>query len=111
MLAAYERKYPGLLLKAEYDAKENKVVIYIEKKIASSVEDSDTEISLKKARLINGDAVVGDTLWVPFEGSIGRIEILRARQVIANKIRKVEASAVYDEFKERQGDIIHGTVS
>lgn len=110
MLAAYERKYPGLVLKAEFDPKENSVVIYVEQAVVTSVQNNDAEISLKKARALKKDAEVGDKVWVPFEGSIGRIEILRARQVIANKIRKIEASAVYEEFKDRQGEVIHGTV-
>ncbi len=110
MLAAYERKYPELLLKSDYDAKNNNVIISIEKEIVSSVKDADKEIGLKKARVINKKAVTGKKIWVPFDGTIGRIEILRARQVIANKIRKVEASAIYDEFKDKKGTVVHGTI-
>jgi N utilization substance protein A len=110
MLAAYERKYPGLVLKAEFNTKENSVIISGKKKVVTSVADETTEINIKKARALDKNAEVGQEIWAPFEGSIGRIEILRARQVIASKIRKIEASAVYEEFKDRQGEIIHGTV-
>lgn len=110
ILAAYERKYPHLILKAEYDAKNNVVAIFVEKKVVASVVDPDTEISLKKARSLDKKVAEEGSVWVPFEQKIGRIEILRARQVIANKIRKIEAAAVYDEFKDRQGDIIHGSI-
>jgi N utilization substance protein A len=110
MLAAYERKYPNLVLKAEFDPKENAIVVFAEKTVVASVKDPELEISLKKAQAIQKKVAEGDKIWVPFEGTIGRIEILRARQVIANKIRKIEASAVYNEFKNRQGDVIHGTV-
>lgn len=110
MLAAYERKYPDLTLRAEYDQKTGDVRVFIEKQIVSSVEDPEIEISVKKARALDKDAAEGNSIWIPFDGTIGRIEILRARQVIANNIRKIESSAVYNEYKDKQGEIIHGTI-
>lgn len=110
MLAAFERKYPDATLKAEYDAKSGSVTILTEKTVVPSVKDPETEISTKKAHTFDKKAKAGDTLWVPFEEKIGRIEILRARQVIANQIRRVEASVVHDEYKDKQGEIIHGTI-
>ena len=110
MLAAYERKYPEAVLKADYNAKTGDVTILTEKTVVPSVQDPDTEISTKKAHTYEKSAKAGDKLWVPFDGTIGRIEILRARQVIANQIRRVEASVVYEEYKDKQGDIVHGTI-
>ncbi len=110
MLAAYERKYPELPLKAEYSSEEGKAIVYIEKEVVTTVQDADREIGLKKARNIDKKYKVGNKIWVPFDGVIGRIEILRARQVIANQIRKVEASIVYNDFKDKQGTIVHGVI-
>lgn len=110
MLAAFERKYPDAVLKAEYDAKAGSVKILAEKKVVPSVKDPEKEISAKKAHTFDKKAKADDMMWVPFEEKIGRIEILRARQVIANQIRRVEASIVYDEYKDRQGEIVHGTI-
>ncbi len=110
MLAAYQRKYPDLELKTEYDEKTGSVLVFVQKAVSSSVEDQNTQITLKKARAISPKIEVDATLWVPFDGTIGRIEILRARQVIASKIRKVEAAAVYDEFKSKEGEIVHGSI-
>jgi len=47
---------------------------------------------------------------MPFEGAIGRVEVLRARQVISSKIKQIEALAVYNEFKGKQGEIVIGIV-
>ena len=110
MLAAYQRKYPELPLKVEYNSEGGTTDVLIEKEVATTVEDADLEITLKKARNINKKLKVGNKVWVPFDGTIGRIEILKARQVIANQIRKIEASLIYDEFKEKQGEIIHGVI-
>jgi len=110
MLAAYQRKYPDLALKVEEDPVSGDLLVLVQKTVVASVEDEDTEISLKKARNINKDSAVDDTVWVPFEGQIGRVEVLRARQVIASKIKNIEAQVVYDQFKDKRGQIIIGTV-
>lgn len=110
MLAAYERKYPDYNLKVEFDRKTSQLVALIEKEVVSRVEDDDTQISLKKARNIDAKVELADKIWVPFDGSIGRIEILRAKQVIASKIRRIESQVVYDEFKEKEGSIVLGVV-
>lgn len=110
ILAAYEKKYPGLVFKADYDKKNDEIEIKVEKLIVSSPEDEEREVSIRKARNINSDLNLGDTVLVPFEGRIGRIEILRAKQVIANKIRLIEATLVYDQFKNKQGTLVHGVI-
>jgi N utilization substance protein A len=110
MLAAYSKKYPDLTLTVDFDKKTNEMVILIEKEVVATVEDEDREVSVRKARIVNAKASLGEKIKVPFDGTIGRIEILRAKQVIANSIRKIEASAIYDEFKEKEGTIVHGTI-
>lgn len=110
MLAAYTKKYPDLTLKVDFDKKTQEMVILIEKEVTNDVEDEDLEISLRKARSVNEKVELGDKIYVPFDGKIGRIEILRAKQVIANSIRKIESSAIYQEFKDKEGTIVHGTI-
>jgi N utilization substance protein A len=110
LLAAYEKRFPDLLLRARYQEKEGDIVIDIEKEIVSVVEDDDKQISIRKARSLDPDAKSGDKIWVLFDGKIGRIEILRAKQVIANRVRKIEATAIYDEFKSKAGSIVHGVI-
>ena len=70
----------------------------------------DHQITLRKARGFNEKLSLVKWYNVPFDGKIGRIEILRAKQVIANSIRRIEASAVYEEFKDKEGTIIHGSI-
>ena len=110
MLTAYERKYPTLALKVQEDSNTGELAVLIQKTVVSTVEDEDNQISLKKARNINPNAALGDVLWLPFEGKVGRIEILKARQIIASKIKNIEALAVYNEFKHKQGQIVIGII-
>ena len=109
MLAAYQRKYPDLVLKVEEDPAGDLVVL-VQKTVVTTVDDEYSQISLKKARNINKNIALDEHLWLPFEGQIGRVEVLRARQVIASKIKQIEARIVYDMFKNKQGQIIIGTV-
>lgn len=109
MLAAYQRKYPELELKVEEDSIGDLAVL-VQKTVVPAVDDEYTQISLKKARNIDKALDLDSLVWVPFDGKIGRVEVLRARQVIASRIKQIEAHVVYDAFKNKQGQIIVGTV-
>lgn len=110
MLAAYKKRYPDLDLQAIYNEKTDQIDILINKTVVTTVEDDDLQISTRKAKAYRADVAPGDIIQVPFDGPIGRIEILRAKQVIAQRIRTIEASQVYEEFKPKEGSIVHGIV-
>ncbi len=110
MLAAYEKRYPNLFLRVSFDKKKDTLSIEVEKDVVSVVEDDEFEISLRKAKAINDTIAAGDKLWVPFTLPIGRIEILKAKQIIAQKIRQIEALAVYKSFKDKENTIVQGVV-
>ena len=110
MLAAYRKKYPHAKLDAHYNKKTDEINVTVEKTVVSTVRNEDTEISLRKARNINSDVVLGDTIWVPFDKTIGRIEILKARQIISQKIQSIEASLIYNEFKPKENTVVNGVV-
>jgi N utilization substance protein A len=110
MLAAYQKKYPELILRATYDQKSEAPLLEVQKEVVSSVEEEDCQISLRRAKGISSKAELGDSLWLPFEGGIGRIDILRAKQFIANRIREIEAAAISAEFKDKEGTILQGVI-
>jgi len=110
MLAAYQRKYPHLALRVEEDSTTGDLVVLAQKTVVNVLDDELAEISLKKAKNIDKDISLGQQLWLPFEGKIGRVEVLRARQVIASKIKNIEAHSIYEQFKNKRGQIIIGTV-
>jgi len=110
ILTAYQKRYPEAHFNVDYDKKSGEVEVKVQKEVVSAVENEDTQISLRKAKFVNPDAALGEQLWLPFEGGIGRIEILKAKQVIASKIRAIEASVVYEAFKDKQGSIVHGVI-
>ena len=110
MLAAFQKRYPDVVFNVRFDKKTGELVTEVEKEIVVQVENEDTQISLRKARVTHKDVEVGDRVWFVFDKAIGRIEIMRAKQVIAQKIKEIEASGVYNEFKSREGSILQGVI-
>lgn len=108
--AAYQKKFPTVEFVVEFNQKTGVPEVFTRKTVVASVSDADKEISVKKAQPFHTKAKEGDTVLVPFEEKIGRIEIASAKQVIASRIREVEQLAIYDEFKDKAGDIISGNV-
>ncbi len=80
------------------------------------VEDSDfvhpaSEIKLSDALKIDEDAEVGDELpeIIDFD-SFGRRHIIAAKQILAQKIKKVERANTYESYIERIGELIVGSI-
>lgn len=110
MLAAFQKRYPETPLSVRFDKKSGELVVEAEKEVVVAATDENTQITLRKARALFKDAEIGEKVNVVFEGAIGRIEILRAKQVIAQKIKEIEASEVYNAFKDKEGSILQGVV-
>ena len=69
------------------------------------------EISLRKARAIKADAQLGDTVETEVTPeNFGRIAAQTAKQAIIQRIRQAERDRVYEEYKDRIGDIVTGAV-
>ena len=70
------------------------------------------DLSLEDAREIKKDAAVGDIIETELEqkSEYGRVAAQTAKQVIIQRIREAERDSMYDEYKNREGEVINGTV-
>lgn len=69
------------------------------------------EIRLSDAKKVNPDININETVNVDLTpADFGRIVAQSAKQIIIQKIREAERGIIYDEFKDRIGDIIMGTI-
>lgn len=69
------------------------------------------EILLSKAKAVKADAQPGEEVEVEVTPKdFGRIAAQAARQAINQRIRQIEREMIYDEFKDRAGEIVNGTV-
>jgi len=69
------------------------------------------EILLLKAKAVKADAKAGEEVEIEVTPKdFGRIAAQAARQAINQRIRQIEREMIYDEFKDRAGEIVNGTV-
>ncbi len=98
-------------IRAQIDEKTGEIKLQRLLEVVEKVEDYDTQIALPDARAKNDAAKIGDhigELLPPMD--FGRIAAQSAKQVIVQKVRDAERDRQFDEFKDRVGEIINGTV-
>lgn len=79
--------------------------------VVETVVNPQEEITLARAKQFKKDALIGDEVEVEVTPSdFGRIAAQTARQAITQRIRQIEKNMIYEEFKDRAGEIVHGTV-
>lgn len=100
-------------IEARIDPATGRARIFVEKEVTEDVISVNTEVTIEKARFYEPEAELGDTVMVQVEHTtkkFGRIAAQTAKQVILQKIREAERNALYDDYIEREGDLIFGTV-
>ncbi|MGQ9921940.1 MAG: transcription termination factor NusA [Desulfobacca sp.] len=81
------------------------------KEVVAEVIDPDRQISLEEARQLDPESEIGDSLGIRLDASsFGRIAAQAAKQVIIQGLRDAERDLVYEDYKDRQGEIINGIV-
>jgi N utilization substance protein A len=98
-------------VRSTLDRETGKFTAFVVKKVVEEVEDPIAEWSLDEAREHKPDAVVGEEILTPLstEG-LGRIAAQSAKQVLYQRIREAEREKIYNEYIERVGEIVNGTV-
>ncbi|MGB9586559.1 MAG: transcription termination factor NusA [Armatimonadota bacterium] len=85
--------------------------VYCEKTVVDQVLNEHTEIALEEARTVDPEAVVGDVIEVEVTPEdFGRIAAQTAKQVVMQRIREAEREHVFEEFSEKIGEVLTGTV-
>ena len=113
MASAAKKQYGlGKNVDVSFDEQTGEIDVKAAKEVVRIVQNPQSEILLDEARKENPDIQVGDFLsqGVETEG-LGRIAAQIAKQVILQRVREAERANIYEEFKEREGDLITGSVS
>jgi len=85
--------------------------VWAEKTVVETVEDPLMEISLVNAKMIASKFELGDLVQVPIQSKqFGRIATQNAKNVILQKIREEERKVLYDEYYQKERDIVTGVV-
>ena len=85
--------------------------LYAEKTVVEEVEDPLMEVSLAEAKMKDANFELGDIVQFPIESkSFSRIATQNAKNLILQKIREEERKVVYDQYFEKERDIVTGVV-
>lgn len=95
----------------EFNEITGEVRVYSQKKVVSEVQDPRLEVGIEEARELYPDSQEEDMVYVEATpGNFGRIAAQTAKQVVIQKLREAERSMIYEEFLDREGEIVTGTV-
>jgi len=113
LASAYKKSMSALeqdiVVKVDPDIGE--INFYIQKVVVESVNNPDHEISLKEARKLRATAQLGDLINIECTPeNIGRIAVQAAKQVVLQRLREAEHRIVYEEFTDREGNVVTGII-
>jgi len=113
LASAYKKSISALeqdvLVKVDPDIGE--INFYIQKVIVESVANPNHEISINEARNLRATAQLGDVINIECTPkNIGRIAVQAAKQVVLQRLREAEHRIIYEEFTDREGNVVTGTI-
>lgn len=115
--SAYRKMVPGAenieRLRAEIDEKKGETRIFADLEVVEDEDYADkfNHVPMQLALKKSAEAQVGDL--VEFDvtpKNFGRIAVQTAKQTMMQRLRMAEKEKIYDEFKDRAGDIVSGAV-
>ena len=97
--------------RAELNLETGDLQILVRKTVVDQVENWRSEISLKEARRISKSNKIGDVIDAPIDASeFGRVAAQSARQIIMQKLRDAERAKIFEDYKDRAGQIVTGVI-
>lgn len=112
LASAYRRRYGHEAeIRLRMDARGKSLRPVLVKQVVETVEDPHREIRLADAQKRNPAARIGETIDLDMpQEEMGRIAAQTAKQVVVQRIREAEREKVFDEFGNRQGEVVTGVV-
>ena len=116
LVAAYKKNYANSgssvqNVKVSMNRLTGEIHVYSQKKVSTSVEDELNEISIEAAKLITQKYELGDIVDIEVTPrTFGRVAAQSAKQVVVQRIKEAERNIIYNEFIQKEYDIINGIV-
>lgn len=112
LLSAYKRNFGSAQnAKVVIDRETGDFKVFTQRLITDDVQDDRLEISLDEAQAINPNYSLGDVVESEVTPkNFGRIAAQTAKQVVVQRIREAERNVIYEEYANREGDIITGLI-
>ncbi len=113
LVSAYKRDSfdPNQTISVKIMPQTGEVLVYAHKTVVEEVADPRLEISLGEAEKLKADAQLGEVVLIETTPrDAGRIAAQTAKQVVLQRLREAEREAIYEEYSEKEGDILSGVV-
>ena len=110
--AAARKKYgPDYDMEVSYNKELGEIEVFEFKEVVENVTNEHLEVSREEAYDMDPESELGDSLGIRLDiDTFGRIAAQSAKQVIMQRFKEAERDIVYDDFKDRRGEIINGIV-
>ncbi|AFQ45507.1 transcription termination factor NusA [Desulfosporosinus meridiei] len=112
LISAYKKNFGSLQnVRVLIDRLTGEFKVYARKTVTDIVEDPRTQVGLAEARNLDPNYQLEDIVeYEVTPREFGRIAAQTAKQVVVQRIREAERGMIYDEFVNREGDIVTGVV-
>lgn len=116
LVAAYKKNYANLgnsaqNVRVSMNRETGEIHVYAQKTVVEDVVDSIIQIDLEEARKISPRYAVDDIAEIEVTPrTFGRVAAQLAKQVVVQRIKEAERNIIYNEFVEKEFDILTGTV-
>lgn len=98
-------------LEAHYNEELDEIELFQFRTVVEDVDDESLEIEVSEAKKLDPGTEIGDALGIKINtAQFGRIAAQSAKQIIVQKVRDAERAQVYEEFKDRVGEVLSGHV-
>ena len=112
LTSAYKKNFgKNANVRATIDPDKHQVAVFSRKTVVELVEDPQTEMSLEDARAIRSQYEIGDLVEVEeMPQDFGRIAAQTAKQVVVQHLREAERGVIYDEYSQKENEILTAIV-
>jgi N utilization substance protein A len=112
LVSAYKKNYgTSQNVRVNIDKETGDIDVFMRKDIVEVAEDDLTEVSIEDAREIDIKYQIGDVLEIQVTPrDFGRIAAQTAKQVVVQRIREAERGQIYDDYSNRQSEIVTGVI-
>lgn len=114
IVSAYKRNYganSAMSVRVELNEETGEIQVFSRKVVVEEPEDAATEIGLAEAQELDPNFEVGDIVEQEVTPrNFGRIAAQTAKQVVIQRIREAERNIVYNEYADREGDVVTGII-
>ncbi|MBP2635857.1 MAG: nusA [Firmicutes bacterium] len=112
LISAYKRNFGSAQnVRVSLDRMTGEIHVYARKNVVEDVSDARLELSLNEAKAIDPRYELEDVVELEVTPkNFGRIAAQTAKQVVVQRIREAERGMIYEEFSNRESDIVTGIV-